>query len=52
MDFNSVSQAYILEVARKRNNMPRKSLGYLTPIKYFMKHVDQKFDTSMLSRLI
>lgn len=51
-DFNLVSQDYISEVARKRNNIPRKSLGYLTPIEYFMKHVDKSFDESMLSRLI
>jgi|SRR5690625_764784 len=52
MDFKPVSQAYIAKVARKRNNIPRKSLGYLTSIEYFMKHVDQKFDKIMLSRLI
>lgn len=52
MDFNPVSQEYISKVAKKRNNIPRKSLGYLTPIEYFMKHVDQKFDKNILSRLI
>ncbi|MFB1052268.1 IS30 family transposase [Paraliobacillus sp. JSM ZJ581] len=48
MDFNSVTQEYISTVASRRNNIPRKSLNYQTPIECFMKHVGK--DT--LSRLI
>src|SRR5690625_4902977 len=32
LDFNTVPQEYISKVANKRNNIPRKSLEYLTPI--------------------
>lgn len=52
MDFNSVSQTYISDVALQRNNIPRKSLNYQTPIECFMNHVGQDCDKSMLSRLI
>ena len=52
MDFNPVSQAYISDAAHKRNNIPRKSLNYQTPIECFMDHVGPDFPESMLSRLI
>src|SRR5690625_4296474 len=52
MDFNSVPQEQISNVALQRNNIPRKSLNYQTPIECFMNHVDKNFDKSMLSRLI
>lgn len=52
MDFNPVSQEYISDVAFRRNNIPRKSLNYQTPIECFINHVGQDFDKSMLSRLI
>jgi len=52
MDFNLVSQEQISDVALQRNNIPRKSLNYQTPIECFMNHVDKNFDNSMLSRLI
>src|SRR5699024_6701449 len=42
MDFNSVPQSYISEVAFKRNNIPRKSFNYRTPIECFMDHVDKE----------
>lgn len=48
MDFNSVTQDYITDVTSRRNNIPRKSLNYQTPIECFMTHVDKK----TLSRLI
>jgi len=48
MDFNSVTQEYITDVTSRRNNIPRKSLNYQTPIECFMANVDK--DT--LSRLI
>lgn len=44
-----MSQEYIFEVALRRNNIPRKSLNYKTPMECFMDHVDQDFDKSMLS---
>ncbi|WP_077706178.1 IS30 family transposase [Virgibacillus dokdonensis] len=52
MDFNPITQMYISEVALRRNNIPRKSLGYKTPMECFMSHVDKEFDQNMLSRLI
>jgi len=52
MDFNSVSQEFISDIVFKRNNIPRKSLNYRTPIECFMDHVGQNFDESILSRLI
>lgn len=52
MDFNPVSQDYISDAARKRNNIPRKSLNYQIPIECFMGDVGQDFQESMLSRLI
>ncbi|GAA4063792.1 IS30 family transposase [Amphibacillus indicireducens] len=48
MDFNSVTQTFISSVASRRNNIPRKSLNYQTPIECFMKHVNNE----TLSRLI
>lgn len=51
-NFNLVSQEQISAIALRRNNIPRKSLNYQTPIECFMNHVDKKFDKSMLSRLI
>ncbi|MET3682915.1 IS30 family transposase [Alkalibacillus flavidus] len=47
-DFNTVSQHQIADFVQRRNNIPRKSLNYRTPIECFMAHVDD----SMLSRLI
>lgn len=52
MDFNPVPQEYISEMALRRNNIPRKSLNYRTPIECFMDHVDQNIDKNILSRLI
>ncbi|RFA31713.1 IS30 family transposase, partial [Virgibacillus dokdonensis] len=52
MDFNPITQTYISEVALRRNNIPRKSLGYKTPMECFMSHVDKEFDQNMLSHLI
>lgn len=52
MDFSAVSQAYISDVVRRRNNIPRKSLNYKTPIECFMDHVGQDIGISIMSRLI
>src|SRR5699024_439965 len=51
MDFNSLSQEEISHIAFQRNNIPRKSLNYQTPIECFMSYVGDKFDKSILSRL-
>src|SRR5690625_1677661 len=48
MDFRSVTQAFISSVSSRRNNIPRKSLNYQTPIECFMKHAGNE----VLSRLI
>lgn len=48
MDFRTVTQEFISSVSTRRNNIPRKSLNYLTPIECFSKHVGNE----ILSRLI
>lgn len=51
MDFNEVSQEKVSGVATYRNNIPRKSLNYQTPLECFMEHVDAKYGKSIVSRL-
>ena len=48
MDFNEVSKKYVTGVANRRNNIPRKSLDYKTPIECMTEHVN----CLELSRLI
>lgn len=48
MDFNLVDEAFIHSVASKRNNIPRKSLNYQTPLEVFLSYIN---DTD-LSNLI
>ncbi|EFW37703.1 hypothetical protein HMPREF9554_01806 [Treponema phagedenis F0421] len=38
-DFNIIEESEIISVANYRNNIPRKSLGYKTPIEVFMDFV-------------
>ena len=40
MDFNEVDQTFISSVADKRNNIPRKSLNYRTPLEAFLSHLN------------
>ena len=40
MDFNEVGQPFISTVADKRNNIPRKSLDYRTPLEAFLSHLN------------
>jgi transposase, IS30 family len=40
MDFNAVDQNFISTVADKRNNIPRKSLNYRTPLEAFLSHLN------------
>lgn len=51
MDFNEVSQKEISDVAEYRNNIPRKSLNYKTPVECFIEYVGKKFGKNILSRL-
>ena len=39
MDFNTVNQEFISSVAIRRNNIPRKSLDYKTPLEVFLENV-------------
>ena len=48
MDFNQVDQAFVSSIAHKRNNIPRKSLAYQTPLEVFLSYLDE----SILSSLI
>lgn len=47
MDFNLVDEAFIQTVASKRNNIPRKSLNYQTPLEVFLSYIN-KDDLSSL----
>src|SRR5699024_4626727 len=51
MDFNEVSQEEVSVVATYRNNIPRKSLNYQTPLECFMEQVNEKYGKSIVSRL-
>ena len=48
MDFNKVEASFIQAVASRRNNIPRKSLNYQTPLEVFLSYVDY----DILSNLI
>ena len=39
MDLSYLSTDYVQQVASHRNNIPRKSLGYKTPLEVFMKYI-------------
>lgn len=47
MDFNQVDQAFVSSVANKRNNIPRKSLAYKTPLEVFMEYMDESVLSSL-----
>ncbi|ANU10913.1 Integrase [Planococcus antarcticus DSM 14505] len=40
MGFNQIDQAFVSTVADKRNNIPRKSLNYRTPLEAFMSQLN------------
>lgn len=42
MTFNQVSEESIKSVADKRNYIPRKSLGYQTPVEAFFKEMAKR----------
>lgn len=39
MDLSDLSTDYVQQVASHRNNIPRKSLGYKTPLEVFMQYI-------------
>ena len=39
MDLSDLSTDYTQQVASYRNNIPRKSLNYRTPLEVFMKYI-------------
>lgn len=44
MDFRSLPDELIQQIMTRRNNIPRKSLSYQTPLEVFMKHItDDQF---------
>lgn len=47
MDFNQVSEQFIQSVSAKRNHIPRKSLGYQTPVEAFFKEMAKEINPMM-----
>ncbi|WP_188204983.1 IS30 family transposase [Desemzia incerta] len=41
MDFNQVDQSFVSAVASVRNQIPRKSLHYQTPLEVFLKYINE-----------
>lgn len=41
MDFNQIKEEFAQSIAHYRNNIPRKSLDYLTPIEVFKEYIEQ-----------
>ena len=39
MDFRDLPDELIQQIMTRQNNIPRKSLNYLTPLKVFMRHI-------------
>ncbi len=48
MDFNEVEEYFIQSIASKRNNIPRKSLNYKTPLEVFLSYVDNDILSSLI----
>lgn len=48
MDFRNLPDELIQQIMTRRNNIPRKSLHYLTPLEVFMKHIT---DEQLISNL-
>jgi len=48
MDFNQVDQSFVSSVADKRNNIPRKSLKYQTPLEVFLSYMDEDILSSLI----
>lgn len=41
MDFNQVNQSFVYAVASVRNQIPRKSLHYQTPLEVFLRYINK-----------
>lgn len=52
MDFNEVDESFIQSIASKRNNIPRKSLNYKTPIEVFLSHICKEELSNLIWQLI
>src|SRR5699024_588242 len=48
MDFNKVEQLFVSVVADKRNQIPRKSLNYQTPLEVFSSYINDSHLSSLL----
>ncbi|SIO24098.1 Transposase and inactivated derivatives, IS30 family [Carnobacterium alterfunditum] len=48
MDFNQVDQSFVSSVADKRNNIPRKSLKYQTPLEVFLSYMSEDILSSLI----
>ena len=48
MDFNQVDQAFVSAVADKRNQIPRKSLNYRTPMEVFLSYINDSHLSSLI----
>lgn len=42
MDFNKVNESFIQSVSNKRNHIPRRSLGFKTPMQVFIEEVHKQ----------
>lgn len=47
MDFNKVEQLFVSAVADKRNQIPRKSLNYQTPLEVFSSYINDSHLSSL-----
>ena len=47
MDFNKVEQLFVSAVADKRNQIPRKSLNYQTPLEVFSSYINDSHSSSL-----
>ena len=47
MNFNQVDESFIQSVASRRNNIPRKSLNYKTPLEVFLSYIDNDILSSL-----
>jgi len=48
MDFNQVDQSFVSSIADKRNNIPRKSLKYQTPLEVFLSYMSEDILSSLI----
>ena len=48
MDFNQVDQTFVSSIAFYRNNIPRKSLNYKTPLEVFLSYATSEMVSSLI----